>query len=134
MSPVPCIVRRDDAHRWIVVRATGVLTLSEILRVIHTARAAVEHQMWPMVFDARSATTEMTESDVERAVEAVRDARVRGPRGHVSLVADDDALYARMLLYEARCADIGVRVIRAFRQLPDAERWLEIVSAARHFG
>jgi hypothetical protein len=39
-----------------------------------------------------------------------------------------------MLLYEAGCADVGVRVIRVFRHLPDAERWLEIVSAARHYG
>jgi hypothetical protein len=35
------------------------------------------------------------------------------------------------LLYEARCAEAGVRVIRIFRKLEDAERWLEIVSAAR---
>jgi len=28
---------------------------------------------------------------------------------------------------------MDVRVIRAFRQLADAERWLEIVSAARNF-
>lgn len=134
MSRVPCVVRRDETKRWIVVRASGALTLSEILDVIHTARATVQHQMWPMIVDARSATTEISENDIERAVDAVREASARGPRGHVSLVADDDTLYARMLLYEARCADIGIRVIRAFRQLPDAERWLEIVSAARHFG
>jgi hypothetical protein len=46
----------------------------------------------------------------------------------------DDVFYARMLLYEARCADVGVRVIRVFRQLADADRWLDIVSAARHYG
>ena len=27
---------------------------------------------------------------------------------------------------------LGVRVIRVFRQMPDAEQWLEIVSAARN--
>jgi hypothetical protein len=44
--------------------------------------------------------------------------------------ADDDALYRWFLLYEAKCAEAGVRVIRIFRQFEDAERGLEIVSAA----
>jgi hypothetical protein len=38
-----------------------------------------------------------------------------------------------MLLYETRCAEIGVRVIRVFRHRPDAERWLDAVASARHF-
>jgi hypothetical protein len=37
-----------------------------------------------------------------------------------------------MLLYEAKCAEMGVRLIRVFRQSDDAERWLDIVSAARN--
>jgi hypothetical protein len=127
-------VVRDEARSWIVVRATGSLTLREALSVIQTARNSIDHQTWPMLFDARSATTAMTEEDVEETVAAVRQAlRERGPRGHVALVADDDVLYARMLLYETRCAEAGVRVIRAFRELPEAERWLEILSATRHF-
>lgn len=60
---------------------------------------------------------------------AARDHR----RGHVALVADDDNLYRCFLLYEARCHDAGVRVIRAFRQLPDAAKWLKIMSAARDY-
>ena len=45
------------------------------------------------------------------------------------------ARHERLLLlrYEARCADISVRVVRVFRQLSDAEDWLEILSAARDF-
>ena len=69
----------------------------------------------------------------QRAVNAVREAQAQGPRGHLAIVADDDRLYERMLSYEARCGDIGVRVIRVFRQRADAERWLDIMSAARHF-
>jgi hypothetical protein len=55
-------------------------------------------------------------------------------RGHVAIVASDDAIYNGMLRYETGCAVAGIRVIRVFRQLPDAERWLEIVSAARDLG
>ena len=127
-------VSYDGSRKWVFVRATGVLELNDVLRLIGTARADIEHRMWPMLFDARSATTTVTHDDVEGAVEAVAGAlRAQGERGHVALVADDDVLYDRMLLYETRCAEVGVKVIRAFRQLADAERWLEIVSAARYF-
>lgn len=128
-------VVRDERRKWMLVRVTGVVTLHEALTLIQTARADVAYRMWPMLVDARSATTDATEEDIAKAVAAVRHAtELEGPRGHVAVAADDDRLYARALLYEAQCADIGVRVIRVFRQLPDAERWLEIVSATRHFG
>jgi hypothetical protein len=131
---MPIDVIRDDQRRWIYARATGCITVDELLTLIATARADVEHRMWPMLFDGRSATTTASEEEIDGAVEAVRQAaRIQGLRGHVAIVADDDVLYARVLLYEARCADIGVRVIRALRHIPDSERWLEIVSAARHF-
>ena len=127
-------VNYDAVKKWVTVRVGGVLGLDDVLRLIGSARAGVEHRMWPMLFDARAATTTTTEQDVEAAVQAVAEAlRSQGLRGHVALVADDDVLYARMLLYETRCAAAGVRVIRAFRERTDAERWLTIVSAARYF-
>jgi hypothetical protein len=130
---VPVDIAHDDDRRWIVVRGTGCVTIDEMVRVIQTARADVARRMTPLLFDARGATTDASEQDVALAVDAVRQASAQGPRGHVAIVADDDRLYARMLLYEARCADCGIRVIRVFRQLADAETWLTIVSAARHF-
>jgi hypothetical protein len=76
----------------------------------------------------------MTATDIEKAVFAVRAVSAREQqRGHVAIVADDEALFQWLLAYETRCAEFGVRVIRAFRQLDEAERWLEIVSAARDF-
>jgi hypothetical protein len=106
-----------------------------MLALIRTERATVEYQMWPMLFDARSATTDATDADVGEAVRSVGEAAQRqGTRGHVAIVADDDVFYARMLLYETQCAAIGVRVIRVFRHVQDAERWLTIVSVAQNFG
>jgi hypothetical protein len=128
------VVKHDQRRRWIVVRIDGVLVLNDVTTLIATARADVEHRMWPMLVDARAATTAMTDEDVEAAVRAVQTAAKQGPRGHVAIAVTDDVFYARMLLYEARCADVGVRVIRVFRQLADADRWLDIVSAARHYG
>lgn len=123
----------DEARHWIVVRASGCVTIGDIVGLIQTVRADVARRMTPMLFDAIGATTDATEADVGLAVSAVRRAQRQGPRGHVAIAADDDVFYARMLGYEMECAEIGVRVIRAFRQLADAERWLQIVSAARHF-
>jgi hypothetical protein len=114
------------------VTATGLVDIDDVLRVIATARATIETRMAPMLFDAREASGSMSDADVSRAVAAVTDiVRRGGIRGHVAIVASDDGVYSGMLRYETACAAAGVRVIRVFRQLPDAERWLEIVSAAR---
>ena len=89
--------------------------------------------MWPLFIDASGATTTMSDADVETAVAEVRVAAGQGPRGHVALVSSDDQLFDRLLLYETLCADAGFRLIRVFRKHADAEKWLEIMSAARHF-
>ncbi|MCU1384704.1 MAG: hypothetical protein JWL71_3401 [Acidobacteria bacterium] len=123
---------RDQERGWFFVRASGALDIDEIVGVIATARATVENRMVPMLFDARAAHGGLGDAQVDRAVAAVdAAAKSGGLRAHVAVVASDDPVYSAMLRYEARCADIGVRVIRVFRQLPDAEHWLEIVSAAR---
>lgn len=131
---MPIVVELDERLRWIIATISGVLTLQEILTVIRTARADLEHRMWPMLVDAPAATTNITERDVEEAAAAVQRAvQTGGERGHLAIATADDVLYARMLQYETRCSELGVRVIRVFRQCPDAERWLELVSAARNY-
>jgi hypothetical protein len=129
---VPIGLTIDKRRKWLVARASDSLSIQETIAFIQTSRAKIEWRMWPLVVDARSCQTNMTNQDVERAVAAVKETVRQGQqRGHVALVADDDALYRWFLLYETECAEIGVRVIRVFRQLEDAERWLEILSAAR---
>ena len=131
---MPIAVERDDRRRWLIATATNLMTLAEVVTVIQTARAGIDYRMWPMLVDAQAATTDMTEQDVDQAVAAVQRAvQAGGIRGHVAIAAHDDVLYARMLRYETRCAEMGVRVIRVFRQRSNAEHWLELVSAARNF-
>src|SRR6185436_7177583 len=96
---VPLTVHFDHRRKWVLVRGSGAIAADEILSVIRTARTSVEYQMWPMLVDALEATTTMTDEDIEAAVEAVRQAiATGGRRGHVAIAADDDGLYARMLL------------------------------------
>ena len=132
---MPLTVTRDPARRWLLARAEGSLSITDVTEFLRTARASIELRMWPLLVDARSCGTSMTPADVAQAVDVVRQvAEQRQRRGHVALVADDDTLYRWFLDYETRCAEIGVRVIRVFRRNEDAERWLEIVSAARELG
>lgn len=123
----------DADRRWLVARATGELEIEEALRFLRTVRSAGDAQYGALLFDARGATTRMTDSDVQRAVQQVAAIqRTSGAREHVAIVADDDILYTRMLQYEVGCAEIGVRVIRVFHDLRDAERWLSVMVSARH--
>jgi hypothetical protein len=132
---VSIAVEYDRTRRWVIATASGPLTLSEILHFINTARAGEEFRWWPLVFDATAASADnVTSAQVEQCVQAVQRAvDADGMRGHVALIASDNQLYSRMLEYEVGCARINVRVIRVFRQRPDAEHWLQVMSETRHF-
>ena len=128
------VIERDEPKRWLRARATGVLTLDELVAFIRTARSSDELRMWPMIFIGDEASTTLNDEDVDGVVTIVLQAlATTGPRAHVAVATRDDRLYRWMLLYEERCAEKGARFMRVFRQHPDAERWLEIVSDARNF-
>jgi hypothetical protein len=130
---VAITIARDEGKHWLRAKAVGVLTLDDLLAFLRTARSSQELRMWPLMFDGNGASTDMTDDDVARAVAVVRHVvETTGSRAHVAVATRDDRLYRWMLLYEAKCAEIGVRLVRVFRQQDDAERWLEIVSAARN--
>lgn len=127
-------LERDEKKCWLRATATGVLTLDDLIAFIRTARSSEELRMWPMIFNGDDATTDMKDDDVDGVVDIVMQAiAMTGMRAHVAVATPDNRLYRWMLLYEERCAERGARFMRVFRQQPDAERWLEIVSDARNF-
>ena len=113
-----------------MARATGSIGIDDVVGFLKTARADPQLHRWPLMFDARTCTTSMTDDDVAAAVAVVRGAKDQR-RAHVAIIADNDQLYAYFVRYETHCHDLGVRVIRVFRQYDEAERWLAIVSSAR---
>jgi hypothetical protein len=132
---VPIALDRDNDRRQLMARVTGVLTIYEALSFLQTARADPAVETWPLILDTRGATTSMTPEEVEAAV-AVVDAIRRSStiaRGHVAIIADDDRLYARMVLFETLLNEIGIRSARAFRQSGAAERWLDIMQGGKVF-
>ena len=127
-------IERDEKKCWLRVKATGMLTLDDLVTFIRTARASDELRMWPMIFNGDEASTNMKDEDVDPVVALVQQAiATTGMRAHVAVATSDNRLYRWMLLYEEKCAEKGARFMRVFRQHPDAERWLEIVSDARNF-
>ena len=127
-------LERDEKKCWLRATATGVLTLDDLTTFIRTARSSDELHMWPLIFNGDDATTDMKDEDVDGVVDIVMQAiAMTGMRAHVAVATADNRLFRWMLLYEERCAERGARFMRVFRQQPDAERWLEIVSDARHF-
>jgi hypothetical protein len=131
---VAIAIERDEKKSWLRATSTGVLTVDDLITFIRTARSSDEFRMWPVIFNGDDATTDMKGEDVDRVVDIVMQAiAMTGMRGHVAVATGDDRLFRWMLLYEERCAERGARFMRVFRQQPEAERWLEIVSDARNF-
>jgi hypothetical protein len=132
---MPISLERDMQRQRLLARVSGVLTITEALGFLRTARANPEIATWPLIFDARGATTTLTPDEVESAVDAVKEIRRTSsiPRGHVAIIADDDRMFERFCLYETRLFEIGIRIVRVFRDCDQAERWLEVMHATRHF-
>ena len=132
---MPIILERDISRRRLLARVSGVLTIADALAFLRTARANPDIAAWPLIVDARGATSTLTPDEVESAVEAAKEIRRTNiiPGAHVALVADDDRLFDRFCHYEVRLFESGIRVVRVFRDCIEAERWLEVMHATRYF-
>lgn len=125
----------DDKVRRVVARATGDVTLAEFLAFIEKARQPIERREWALLIDARGATTHVDAAALEAIVDRVKVIVAEEPfsRGNVALVADDDRMYSFFFNYETRLTDLGIRLVRVFRQLQDAEEWLTVMSSSSRF-
>jgi hypothetical protein len=132
---MPITLERDIPRRRLLARVTGVLTIAEALDFLRSARANPGFETWPLIVDARGATTTLTPDEVESAVDAVKEIRRTSviPWGHVAIIADVDRMFERLCLYERRLFEIGIRIVRVFRDCDEAERWLEVMHATRYF-
>jgi len=132
---MPITLERDIPRRRFLARVTGLLTIEEALEFLRTARGDPEMATWPLIFDARGATTTVTTDEVASIVDATQEVRGTStiPRGHVAIIADDERLFERFCLYETRLFAMGIRIVRVFRDCDDAERWLEVMHATRYF-
>lgn len=121
---MPITVDRDDERRRLVARATGTLTVAELVEFVRTERTGNLSQ-YQLFFDATTATARATPQDARLlAHQVITDsARTGGVRGPVAIIAND-ALLDLALAYEALCHGAGLHVIRVFRSIEEAEQWL----------
>jgi hypothetical protein len=117
-------VTTDATRQLIVATAVGDLTLAELRDFLRTVRTG-EQRLWPLLFDASAASTEVTSAQVG-ALAAGVGAMVRreGPRGPVAMVATNPALFGVMRMYQTLCETEGFDAICVARTRAEAEEWL----------
>jgi hypothetical protein len=124
---VPFEIERNHARRLLVVRATGVMSPSEVVAFIRKERAG-EYRRYRLLFDATGATMRARPADLELWVTAVKEVVAReGPRAPVALVGTTESLLSFVEAYAQRCQELGVATIRVFRGVDAARAWLETV-------
>ena len=122
-------IEPDPVRGWSTARAASHTTVEDVVTTINTARASVATRMEPMIFDGREASGSTSPDEIGPVVDALEAAmNIGGRRGHAALVVSDRAVYKPLLDLGSRCAVIGIPLVRVLFGLPDAERWLRIVS------
>jgi hypothetical protein len=114
----------DTAHSRVIATAVGDLSLVELKDFIGTVRAG-EQREWALLFDATSATTDISGGQVRALAMVVGSAlRREGTRAPVAIVAANDALFGVMRMYQTLCEEEGFSDIGVFRTRGEAEKWL----------
>lgn len=119
--------RRDPVKKRVTLVAHGDVTLQEVLEV--TSRQAGDGSSWAdrVLYDARLRRGALTVPDLKQLADVTADYIARlGPRGRLAIVVPDEGGYGMAQMY----AFVGARFngeIEVFRNLVDAERWLDEV-------
>jgi len=120
---MPIAVTRDDQQKLITAVGTGKITAEDIFAFVHEHRAGIL-RTYRLLVDGRKANVLAQLADANRpANEVATDTRLSGGRGPTAIVAST-AIYLLAHAYETFAHGAGVHVIRVFRDIDDARRWL----------
>jgi hypothetical protein len=125
---MPVTMTLDHAHRRVVVRAEGPITLADIHAHIEDERLA-SGLPYEELIDARGYHPAFSSADVREIVADLRHLAEHGSLGPTAVVADSDVGYGMLRMLEMLVEDVCA--IRPFRGLEEAERWLSEMRAAR---
>ena len=115
--------RRD----WLRVVADGVITADAIRD--HLDRERADGALGaPELIDARGATPDVSTSEVRALVDVLGGLAHSGALGPTAVVVATDYAYGMLRMLEI-LAD-GVAAVRPFRDVDEAQRWLETATAA----
>ena len=108
----------------LLLRATGTIALSEIVKVMAALRSG-ETRLTPIIFDLIDATVTISATEVASLAQMMAFEMKKAPIGPVALIATSDELFGMGRMYQAYSVTSGRPEVGVFRDLSAAERWLE---------
>jgi hypothetical protein len=117
-------VFRDDAHRRITVRLTGVIGFADAAQFIDQQLAGGAWS-YAVLYDATASTGIMAAGDVAPLAEHVELLnRPTSGRGPIAVVTKNPDVYAWATAYQTHMETSGV-AMAVFAEMDAAERWLD---------
>lgn len=113
----------DRANDILLATARGLVTFAELESHINResdARALGYRE----IFDAISATTDLTADEARTFVAHLRERMSRGPFGPTAVVTDSDVVYGMARMIQILSELSSGPLIGVFRRQDDARRWL----------
>lgn len=118
--PIVHTVDRENGRLSAV--ATGGVTLADILHHLNEERLAAGLG-FAEIIDGTTGTVAFSPDDLRKLVEVMRDLGTRQSLGPTAVIVSTDYAYGMMRLLEMLVDDVCK--VRPFRDLADAERWLQ---------
>lgn len=113
----------DHLRGRLITRADGVLTFHDINAHLDVERRKRDLEL-PELFDARSATTDLTTDQVRRLVDRATGMLRVTSLGATAVVTANPGVYAMARLYASLAEREGIPAA-VFRDLREATRWLD---------
>jgi hypothetical protein len=114
--------RVDAAKSRVYTNAVGRISFGELLGHVKEEIRADAHR-YKELFDASSARTDMTESEVRQLATLAKDFRPASGPGAIAIVVSDPSWFRLAELYQLLCENH--RVVGVFREITAAAKWLK---------
>ena len=121
---MPITYERDDERRRIVVTTIGIVGIDDMFAVMDR-QAAEGTWAYGTLYDSRRVASVASQTDVRAGLKHVEGlSRVHGPRGPVAFVTTMPAAFGMVRMYSTLAGQVQ-QAVEAFRDIGDAERWLD---------
>ena len=122
---MPISFRIDDTAKRIYTVAEGVITYEDLLGHMNSD-VPPGVAVYAEIFDCTEATTDLTADKVRKlATERERIAASRAASGPVAVVATNDLFFGMLRMFDILTSQ--VRPIQVFRDIREAEKWLDSI-------
>ena len=117
----------DHGHGTMTTTASGNVTVAEIVQHLDDERLQGALPYSELI-DARTASVSISATEVRTVVDVLRGLGAMHRLGPTAVVVATDVGYGMLRMLEMLVEDVCV--IRPFRDVPEAQRWLQSPTAA----